>query len=45
MALWPYTDLNDPRLVLRDDFILIHATTNPSAFKLGFYNPHGGMAY
>lgn len=45
LALWPYTHINDPRLVLRDDFILIHATPSPSPFKLGYYNPHGWMAY
>jgi len=45
LALWPYTTINDSRLVLRDDFILIHASENPSSFKLGYYNPHGWMAY
>ncbi len=45
LALWPYTHINDPRLVLRDDFILIHAAPSPSPFKLGYYNPHGWMAY
>lgn len=45
LALWPYTKINDQRLVLRDDFILIHASENPSPFKLGYYNPHGWMAY
>jgi hypothetical protein len=45
LALWPYTTINDPRLVLRDDFILIHGSANPSLFKLGYYNPHGWMAY
>ncbi len=45
LALWPYTQINDPRLVLRDDYILIHATSNPSPFKIGYYNPHGWLAY
>ena len=45
LALWPYTKINDPRLVLRDDFILIHASPSPSPFKIGYYNPHGWMAY
>jgi hypothetical protein len=45
LALWPYTHINDPRLVLRDDYILIHAVPNPSPFKIGYYNPHGWMAY
>jgi hypothetical protein len=45
LALWPYTHINDPRLVLRDDFILIRAAPNPSPFKIGYYNTHGWMAY
>jgi hypothetical protein len=45
LALWPYSHINDPRLVLRDDFILIHADPNPAPFKIGYYNPHGWMAY
>jgi hypothetical protein len=45
LALWPYSRINDPRLILRDDFILVHAITNSFPFKLGYYNPHGWMAY
>ena len=45
LAFWPYTHINDPRLVLRDDFILIHADPSPSPFKIGYYNPQGWMAY
>jgi hypothetical protein len=45
LALWPYTHINDPRLVLRDDYILIHAVPNPSPFKIGYYNHHGWMTY
>jgi hypothetical protein len=45
LALWPYTRLEDPRLVLRDDFILIRATPSPQPVKIGGYNPHGWLAY
>jgi hypothetical protein len=45
LALWPYTHINDPRLVLRDDYILIHAVPSPSPIKIGYYNLHGWMAY
>lgn len=45
LTLWPYTHINDPRLLLRDDFILIHAVPAPTPFKIGYYNPHGWMAY
>ena len=45
LALWPYTQINDPRLVLQDDFILIHATASPLHAKIGYYNPFGWLAY
>jgi len=45
LALRPYTHINDPRLVLRDDFILIQAVPSQSPVKLGYYNPHSWMAY
>lgn len=45
LALWPYSQINDPRLALRDDFILIRAFPHPAPFKLGYFNPHGWMAY
>ena len=45
LALWPYTSINDPRLVLRDDFILIRASASKPAVKIGYYNQHGWLAY
>lgn len=45
IALWPYTRINDTRLVLRDDFILIHASPSLPPAKIGYFNPHGWMAY
>ena len=45
LALWPYTSINDPRLVLRDDFLLIHADPGLPPVKIGYYNPHGWLAY
>lgn len=44
LVLWPYTQINDPRLKLRDDFILFKADALPP-FKIGYFNPHGWMAY
>ncbi len=44
ISLWPYARINDPRLSLRDDFILFHADALPP-FKLGYFNPHGWLAY
>lgn len=49
LSIWPYTKVNDPRLILRDDFILIKAepkvTPDSSAVKVGYFNPQGWMAY
>jgi hypothetical protein len=46
LALWPYTRINDPRLVLRDDFILVRPNAKDvSPLKIGYYNPYGWMAY
>ena len=45
LSIWPYTQLNDPRLMLRDDYILIRATASLPALKIGYYNPHGWSAY
>ena len=49
LVIWPYTRINDPRLVLRDDFILIRASASLYAslppLKIGYYNPHGWAAY
>jgi hypothetical protein len=45
ISLWPYTRLDDPRLILRDDFFLLHATPSLPPVKFGYFNPHGWAAY
>ncbi len=45
IALWPYTHVNDPRLVLRDDFILILGNKILPKLKIGYFNSRGWMAY
>ena len=49
ISIWPYTRLDDPRLVLRDDCIFIKgdksASTKSSPIKVGYFNPHGWIAY
>lgn len=48
LRLWPYTHLDDPRLTLRDDFLLLRAdpvSAETPALKLGYFNPHGWLAY
>lgn len=45
LILWPYTRLDDPRLTLRDDFVLIRADPALPPVKFGYLNPHGWMGY
>lgn len=46
LSIWPYTHIDDPRLILRDDYILINVTESSlPAVKIGYYNPHGWIAY
>lgn len=45
LVLWPYTKINDPRLHLDDDYILLNAVPDLPPVKLGYLNPHGWMAY
>lgn len=44
LVLWPYTRLDDPRLVLRDDCLLLHGTPSP-AVKVGTVSPLGRVGY
>ena len=44
ISLWSYARIGDPRLSLRDDFVLFHADALPP-FKMGYFNPHGWLAY
>jgi len=45
MVIWPYTRLTDPRLTLRDDFILLQARPALPPVKLGFFDKAGWLAY
>jgi hypothetical protein len=45
LTLWPYAQLNDPRVMLRDDFVLVHADPKLPPFKFGYLNRHGWMGY
>jgi len=44
LVLWPYSQVNDERLELHDDLVLIHGRASKQAFKIGNYNSHGWMA-
>lgn len=45
LSLWPYTRINDPRLKMDDECILFKAEALLPPFKIGYFNPHGWMAY
>lgn len=44
LALWPYSNLTDPNVQWGDDLVLVRAGME-SAFKVGFPNPRGWLAY
>jgi len=45
LVFWHYSQINDERLELHDDLILLHGRPSDQAFKLGYYNSHGWIAY
>jgi len=45
ISIWPYTRIDDPRIKLRNDCILIYANPSLPAIKIGYFNPHGWQAY
>ncbi len=45
ISLWPYARINDPRLKLDDNFVLFKADPILPPFKMGYFNPHGWVAY
>jgi len=44
-SMWPYARLNDPRVQWDDEFILFKADALLPPFKIGYFNPHGWLAY
>jgi hypothetical protein len=44
LVLWSYTSLEDERLELYDDFVLLHGKTSEQAVKIGNRNTHGWIA-
>lgn len=45
LVLWPYTRINDARLSLADDFIVLHAQADMPPCKIGYFNTHGWIGY
>ena len=44
LSFWSYASLSDPRLILRDEYTFFKAES-ASAFKVGYFNSHGWLAY
>jgi len=44
-SLWPYTRIHDPRVTWGDSFMLLKAAAAIPPFKIGYFNPHGWVAY
>ena len=45
LALWPYSDIASPHVTWGNQHILIRAKMEEGAFKVGFPNPRGWLAY
>ena len=45
LSLWPYSHVNDPRLQIEDELILIRPKTDLPPFKIGTFNPRGWTAH
>lgn len=45
LVFWPYTDINSPHVQWGNRFVRIRAQFQTGAFKLGFPNPNGWLAY
>lgn len=45
LVLWSYTHWDDPRQHLHDDFILVHAKSCDSIYKIGYLNRCGWVGY
>jgi hypothetical protein len=45
IVLWPYTRIDSPYVTWGDRYLFIQATMGDGAFKVGFPNPAGWLAY
>lgn len=45
LVFWPYTRLDDPRIQLKDEYILVDAFPMPTPCKIGWQHPLGCCAY
>ena len=44
LSFWPYANLSDPRLTLKDGYTFFKAEPAPP-FKMGYFNLHGWLGY
>jgi hypothetical protein len=45
LAIWPYSDVQDPRLRLEDDFVAVRSQAGLPPFKIGAFSNGGWLAY
>ena len=45
LVLWPYTQINSPHVTWGDRYVFVEAALRDGAFKVGFPNPVGWLAY
>jgi hypothetical protein len=45
LAIWPYTDIANPKVTWGQGYIYVQASFTEGAFKVGFPNPHGWLGY
>jgi hypothetical protein len=45
IVLWPYTQIDSPHITWGDRYLLVEATMQAGALKIGFPNPVGWLAY
>jgi hypothetical protein len=45
LTLWPYSDVVNPNVTWGNRYILLQAAMKETAFKIGFPNPRGWLAY
>ncbi len=45
LVLWPYTDINSPHVQWGNRYVQVKAQIQAGAFKVGFPNPNGWLAY
>jgi hypothetical protein len=45
LALWPYSDIQSQHVTWGNQFIFVQAKMTAGAFKVGFPNPRGWLAY